>query len=220
MHKKNIIISFIAGFLIGICAAVLTVNILNMHQRSFPGNLQGSISGSLPERPPGKLPDTGASLKKTDETLPELQQARPAVNNSAASKVAAASEGVRTDDKALAVPQSKDTVTKSQDEIALGGIKVYIHYARGKDKKMAEAFSADLSTKGYALVDVENIKHRHRDIRYFHVEDKKAALLLKKQFNNFIAGSAYAKKVNLKIRYLGKIYPKAQKGSLEMWVFF
>jgi hypothetical protein len=36
----------------------------------------------------------------------------------------------------------------------------------------------------------------------------------------FIAGSAYAKKVNLNIRNLGKIYPRAQKGSLEVWVFF
>ena len=232
MQKKNIIISFIAGFLIGICAAVLTVNILNIHQRSFPSSLQGS----LPESLPGKVPDTGVSLKKTDEALRELQQARPAVNNLAAPKVAATNEenhphpppagdsmlptSVKTDDKALAVPQGKDAVTKSQDEIALGGIKVYIHYARGKDKKMAEAFSADLRTKGYASVDVENIKHRHRDIRYFHGEDEKAALLLQKQFNNFIAGSAYAKKVKLKIRYLGRIYPKAQKGSLEMWVFF
>ena len=216
MQKKNIIISFIAGFLIGICAAVLTVNILNIHQRSFPSSLQGS----LPESLPGKVPDTGVSLKKTDEALRALQQARPAVNNLAAPKVAATSEGVGTDDKALAVPQGKDAVTKPQDEIALGGIKVYIHYARGKDKKMAEAFSADLRTKGYASVDVENIKHRHRDIRYFHGEDEKAALLLQKQFNNFIAGSAYAKKVKLKVRYLGRIYPKAQKGSLEMWVFF
>jgi hypothetical protein len=209
MHKKNIIISFIAGFLIGICAAVLTINIVNMHQRSIPG--------SIPE----KLPDTEASSKKPDETLPELQQARSTVNNLTAAKVAAPGEGVRTDVKASAVPQGKDeAVPKSQDEIALGGIKVYIHYARGKDKKIAEAFSADLRTKGYAYVDAENIKHRHRDIRYFHREDEKAAILLQKQFNNFIAGSTYAKKINLKMRYLGKVYPRAQKGSLEVWVFF
>jgi hypothetical protein len=36
----------------------------------------------------------------------------------------------------------------------------------------------------------------------------------------FIAGSAYAKKVNLNIRDLGQIYPGAQKGLLEVWVFF
>lgn len=209
MHKKNIIISFIAGFLIGICAAVLTINIVNMHQRSLPGSL------------PGKLPDTEASLKKTDETLRELQQTRPTVNNLTTAKAAAPGEGVRTDDKAAAAPQGKDAaVPKSQDEIALGGIKVYIHYARGKDKKMAEAFSAFLRTKGYAYVDAENIKHKHRDIRYFHGDDEKAALFLQKQFNDFIAGSAYAKKVNLNIRDLGKIYPGAQKGSLEVWVFF
>ena len=209
MHKKNIIISFIAGFVIGICAAVLTINIVNMHQRSLPGSI------------PGKLPDTEASLKKTEQPSPESQQTKSNVGNLTVPKVVTTSEVVKTDEKALAAPQEKDAaVPKSQDEIALGGIKVYIHYARGKDKKIAEAFSADLRTKGYAYVDAENIKHRHRDIRYFHREDEKAAILLQKQFNNFIAGSAYAKKINLKMRYLGKVYPRAQKGSLEVWVFF
>ncbi len=205
MHRKNIIISFVAGFLIGICAAVLTVNILNMHQQSLSG------------RPP----NTEVPLKKTDQPLPESQQTRSNVDNLTVPKVVATSEVTRTDDKALAASQGKDAaVPKSQDEIAFGGIKVYIHYARGKDKKMAEAFSAFLRTKGYAYVDAENIKHRRRDIRYFHIEDEKAALLLQKQFNDFIAGSAFAKKVNLNIRDLGKIYPGAQKGSLEVWVFF
>jgi hypothetical protein len=169
----------------------------------------------------GRPPNTEVPLKKTDQPLPESQQTRSNVDNLTVPKVVATSEVARTDEKALAASQGKDVaVPKSQDEIALGDIKVYIHYARGKDKKMAEAFSAFLRTKGYAYVDAENIKHRHRDIRYFHREDEKAALLLQKQFNDFIAGSAYTKKVNLNIRDLGKIYPNAQKGSLEVWVFF
>ena len=224
MQRKNIIISFIAGFLIGVCAAVLTVNILNMHKQI----LSGGISGRLPE--------TGISLKKTDQPPRELQQTRSDVDNVTLPKAAATGEenhphpppagnsmlqtSVKTGDKASVTPQGKKAVTKSQDEITPGGIKVYIHYAREKDKKIAEAFSADLITKGYAFVDAENIKHRHRDIRYFHSEDEKAALLLREQFNNFIAGSGYAGKINLKVRYLGKVYPKAQKGSLEVWVFF
>ena len=221
MHKKNILISFIAGFLIGICAAMLTINIVNMHQRSLLGSPLGSPSASLSESLPGKLPDTEASLKKKDEPSQELQQTKSTANNLTAPKIAVPGEGIRNEDKALAAPERKDAaVPKSQDEIDLSGIKVYIHYARQKDKKMADAFSAFLKTKGYAFADAENIKHRHRDIRYFHSDDEKAALLLQKQFNNFIAGSAYAKKVNLNIRYLGKIYPRAQKGSLEVWVLF
>ena len=205
MHRKNIIISFIAGFLIGVCSAVLTVNILNMHQQSLSGKLQNTL----------------VPLKKTAQPSPESHQTISNVDNLTVPKVVATSEVVRTDEKALAAPQVKDaTVPKSKDEIAFGGIKVYIHYAREKDKKIAEAFSADLRTKEYASVDVENIKHRHRDIRYFHSEDEKAAILLQKQFNNFMTSSTYAKKINLKIRYLGKVYPKAQKGSLEVWVFF
>jgi len=201
MHKKNIIVSFIAGFLIGICATMLTINILNMNKRI--------------------LPDTEASLKKTDETLQESQQTRPTVNNLTAAKEGVPDEGVKAGDKALAAPQGKDAaVPKSQDEIAPGGIKVYVHYAGEKDKELAEAFSAFLRTKGYASVDAENIKHRHRDIRYFHGEDEKAALLLQKQFNDFIAGSTYVRKFNLNIRDLSKIYSGAKKGSLEVWVFF
>ena len=36
----------------------------------------------------------------------------------------------------------------------------------------------------------------------------------------FITSSAYAKKFNLNVRNLSKIYPGAKKGSLEVWVFF
>jgi len=274
MHRKNIIISFAAGFLIGICAAVLTVNVLNMYQRSLTGSLSvkppdTEVPLKKTEQPSPVLQQTGSnvdnlttpkavattevaktdekvlaapqekvaeiSLKKTEQPSPVLQQTGSKVNNLTTPKaVVTGAENhphpppagdsmlptsVKTDDKALVTPQGKDAVTKSQDEIVLGGINVHIQYAR-KDKKIIEALSADLKTKGYASVDIENIKHRHRDIRYFHSEDKKAAIILQKQFNNFIVGSTYAKKVNLKIRYLGKVYPKAQKGSLEVWVFF
>ena len=204
MKKRDVIISFVAGFLIGICVTILTVNILNLHQQSLPG----------------RSPETAVPLNKTEQPSSISQQTRPDDENLAMPKPVAKSEADKIDEKGSAAPQEKNAVVpKANDEFALGRIKVHIHYAL-KDKKIAEEFSADLSTKGYASVDIENIKHRHRDIRYFHREDEKAALLLQKQFNNFVAGSTYAKKVNLKIRYLGKVYPKAEKGSIEVWVFF
>jgi hypothetical protein len=85
---------------------------------------------------------------------------------------------------------------------------------------MAEAFSDFLRKKGYASVDTERIQHKCRDIRYFHGEDRQAALLLQKQFNDFVGDSTVAKGINLKIKNLGKSYPRAQRGSLEVWVFF
>jgi hypothetical protein len=98
--------------------------------------------------------------------------------------------------------------------------KVHIHYARQEDKEMAEAFSNLLRKQGYTSLDMERIQHNWSDIRHFHGEDRQAALLLQKQFNDFFAHLTSAKKINLKIKYLGKRYPRTQKGSLEMWVHF
>jgi tetratricopeptide (TPR) repeat protein len=103
---------------------------------------------------------------------------------------------------------------------ALGGVKVYIHYARDKDKKKAEDFSVFLKSKGYASVEVEKIHHNTRDIRYFHDDDQDSALLLKKHLNTFLAGSTIARKINMHIKNLSTRYPRVKKGTLEMWVFF
>jgi len=77
-----------------------------------------------------------------------------------------------------------------------------------------------LKSKGYAFVETEKILHKKRDIRYFHDEDKDSALLLKKHLNDFLAGSANNEKVNMYIKNLSTRYPHAQKGALEIWVFF
>jgi hypothetical protein len=125
-------------------------------------------------------------------------------------------------EKESIAPQRKTAgVQGIRDVVAPAGVnKVHIHYARQEDKVMAEAFSDFLRKKGYASVDTERIQHKWRDIRYFHGEDRQAALLLQKQFNDFIAHSTSAKEIELKIKNLGKSYPRAHKGSLEVWVHF
>lgn len=55
------------------------------------------------------------------------------------------------------------------------------------------------------------VKALTKSVEYIH---KKHIII------TFITNSAYAKKVKLNIKDLGKIYSKAQKGSLEVWVFF
>jgi hypothetical protein len=126
------------------------------------------------------------------------------------------------DEKVSSVPQRKaETVQGIKDVVASAGFnKIHIHYARQRDKEMAEAFSDFLRKKGYGSVETERIQHKWRDIRYFHGEDRQAALLLQKHFNDFVADSTAAKGINLKIKNLGKSYPQAQKESLEIWVFF
>jgi len=202
IHRKYFILTFIAGLLIGFGAGVLFTNLTGVSQR--------------------KLPDAEVLLKRADETLQELQQLRSMMNSLNAAKQGNTDEKTAVDDKGSIAPQRKaETVQGIRDVVAPAGVnKVHIHYARQEDKEIAEAFSDFLRKKGYAFVVTEKIQQKWRDIRYFHGEDRQAALLLQKQFNDFVAGSTAAKKINLKIKNLGKSYPRAQKGSLEVWVFF
>jgi hypothetical protein len=202
IHKRHFILTFIAGLLIGFGAGVLITNLAGVGQR--------------------KLPEAEILLKKSDDTLQELQQLRSMVNSLSTAKTGNTYGRTAVDEKGSAVPQRKaETVQGIKDVVAPAGInKIHIHYARQEDKEMAVAFSDFLRKKGYAYVDTEKIQHKWRDIRYFHGEDRQAALLLQKQFNDFVADSTAAKGINLKIKNLGKSYPQAQKGSLEIWVYF
>ena len=202
IHRRYFILTFIAGLLIGFGAGVLFTNLAGVSQR--------------------KLPDAEVLLKKSDETLKELQQLRSMMNSLNAAKAGNTDEKTAVDDKGSVASQKKaETVQGIMAVVAPARVnKVHIHYARQKDKVMAEAFSDFLRKKGYASIDTEKIQHKWRDIRYFHGEDKQAALLLQKQFNDFVTVSTATKEINLKIKNLGKSYPRARKGSLEVWVYF
>jgi hypothetical protein len=202
IHRRYFILTFIAGLLIGFGAGVLFTNLSGVNQK--------------------KLPNAEVLLKKSDETLQELQQLRSMMNSLNAAKPGNTDEKTSVIEKESVAPQKKaEGVQVIKDVSAHPAVnKVHIHYARQEDKVMAEAFSDFLRKKGYASVDSEKIQHKWRDIRYFHGEDKQAALILQKQFNDFVAVSAAAKDINLKIKNLGKSYPRAQKGSLEVWVYF
>jgi len=201
-HRRHLILIFIAGLLIGIGAGVLITNFAGLGQR--------------------KLPEAEILLKKSDDTLQELQQLRSIVNSLNTAKTGNPDGRAAVDEKESAVPQGKEeAVHRTKDVVAPAAInKIHIQYARQRDKEMAEAFSDFLRKKGYASIDTERIQHKCRDIRYFHDEDRQAALLLQKQFNDFVADSTAAKGIKLKIKNLGRSYPRAQKGSLEVWVFF
>ncbi|MEN6318551.1 MAG: hypothetical protein ABFD82_07315 [Syntrophaceae bacterium] len=130
-------------------------------------------------------------------------------------------EKASVDRAASTVPQRKEAVEEGiKNGTAFGMIKVYIHYARDKDKNKSDALAVFLRGKGYYDVETEKIHHRERDIRYFHDEDEESALLLKKHFNDFIVESAKTEKFKIHIKNLSTRYPHAQKGALELWVFF
>ena len=66
IHKRHLILTFIAGLLIGFGAGVLITNLSSMGQR--------------------KLPEAEILLKKSEDTLKELQQLRSMVNSLNAAK--------------------------------------------------------------------------------------------------------------------------------------
>jgi ribosome-binding factor A len=200
VQTKYIVMTFIAGFLIGFGVAVLIINVMGVSQK--------------------KLSEANIVLQKADEATHGTQEVRPAVKSVIPVKTAPADEKA-AESSTSAVPQGKGTaVGEVKHDTAVAQAKVYIHYAREKDKKMAEDFSAFLKNRGYASVNTEKIRHWKRDIRYFHDEDEDSALLLKKHLNDFLAGTAKTAKFNLHIKNLSTRYPHAQKGALEIWVFF
>lgn len=202
IHRRYFILAFIAGLLIGFGAGVLFTNLTGVSLR--------------------KLPDAEVLLKKADETLQELQQVRSMMSSLNPAKPGNADEKTAVHDKGSVTSQKKAEPVQAIRDVVAPTVanKVHIHYGLQKDKVMAEAFSDFLRKKGYASVDIEKIQHKCRDIRYFHTDDKQAALLLQKQFNDFVADSTAAKGINLKIKNLGKSYPRAHIGSLEVWVYF
>jgi DNA-directed RNA polymerase specialized sigma54-like protein len=232
IHRRHLILTFIAGLLIGIGAGVLIVNFASISQRNFP--------------------EAEILLRKSDDALKELQQIRSMLNSLSAAKKDSTDGMTAVDEKVSVLPQKKaesvqekaaDLSQKKMEAVQQkvsdlpqkktetaqdirGAVtpsiinKIHIHYARQKDKKKAKAFADFLRKKGYASVDIERIQNKCRDIRYFHEEDRKAALLLQKQFNDFVAHSHAAKGIKLKVKNLGKSYPQAQRGSLEVWLFF
>ena len=200
VHTKYIVMTFIAGFLIGFGVAVLIMNVMGVSQK--------------------KLFDANIVLQKADEATHGTQQVRPAVKSVTPVKIPPVDEKA-AESSTSAMPQGKETsIGGVKSDTAVAHSKVYIHYAREKDKKMAEDFSAFLKSRGYASVNTEKIRHWKRDIRYFHDEDEDSALLLKKHLNDFLAGTANTAKFNVHIKNLNARYPHAQKGALEIWVFF
>ncbi|MEN6320640.1 MAG: hypothetical protein ABFD82_18030 [Syntrophaceae bacterium] len=201
IHKKNIIVAFITAFLIGFGIGAVITYVVSVHWI--------------------KLSEEAVLLKKSDETVRELKQIRSMIHGLISGKTSNTSEKI-IDEKASITFSGKAGAAQEikNGTASVGGNKVYIHYGRDEDKEMAEAFSHLLRNRGYASVETEKIQHTSRDIRYFHGEDKKAALLLQKQLKEFVASSRNAKKFTMKIKNLGSSYPRAQKGSLEVWVFF
>ena len=81
-------------------------------------------------------------------------------------------------------------------------------------------FAAFLRTKGYTVPAIERVADKRRDIRYFHEKDREGAGYLQKDLQNFLKDTVGINDITMESMDLSRVYPKASKGSLELWIYF
>jgi len=213
-QSRYICFALIAGFLIGACVAT-TIVIMTVDDKK-------SITG-------GEL-----LLRRSHETLKTVKQIQSRVDR-LTDTVKTVSETKQEDTKPASEPTSKTppsgvklavtpvikkTIKKNtRTYLELKRYTVYLHYNRAKHKKIIRALARYLQSKGYTVPDIERVADKRRDIRYFHRRDRDGAGLLKRYVIDFISQYPDMKDIDLKIRNLGAIYPRASKGSLELWIY-
>jgi hypothetical protein len=213
-QSRYVCIALIAGFLIGAGVAT-TIAIMTATDKK-------SITG-------GEL-----LLRRSHETLKTVKQIQSRVD-SLTDTVKIFSETKQKDNKPVSA--STSTALPSGDKIAVTPVirktikkntraylelkryTVYLHYNRAKHKIIIRDLSRYLQSKGYTVPDIERVADKRRDIRYFHRRDRDGAELLKKYVNEFMSQYPDMKDIDLKIRNLGAVYPRASKGSLELWIY-
>ena len=160
---------------------------------------------SLTAKNTDKITETTQTLlENSRETLSELKQI-----NSKISRFAPATHGVN--EKKISAPQ---------DIIQPGIYTVYVHYTNKKNEKLMERLSVFLNQNGFRVEGIQKVNYHHRDVRYFHDEDKQGALLLQKHLTEFITPFTDIKNNNIRIINLSSKFPNAQKKALELWVNF
>ena len=201
LRKRYTWLGVVAGLLIGCCLTLVIV--------------------SLTAKDTDKITETTQTLlENSRETLSELKQI-----NSKISRLAPTTHGVnekkQTDSKMSA---STDVVEKKisapQDEVQPGIYSVYVHYTHKKNVELMERLSVFLSQNGFKVEGIQQVDYHHRDVRYFHDEDKQGALLLQNQLTEFITPFTDIKHNNIRIINLSSKFPNAQKKALELWVNF
>jgi len=204
LRKRYTWLGVVAGLLIGSC---LTLAII-----------------SLTAKNTDKITETTQTLlENSRETLSELKQI-----NSKISRFAPATHGVnekkQTHNKMSVSTEVKEVVEKKisapQDEVQPGIYTVYVHYTNKKNEKLMERLSVFLNQNGFRVEGIQKVNYHHRDVRYFHDEDKQGALLLQNQLTEFITPFTDIKNNNIRIINLSSKFPNAQKKALELWVNF
>ncbi len=177
---------------------------------SYPTKQEHALTvKALHGKPPGQIEFDGQHENAEIES--KVDESTKTVNDPGEKK--------RINSELLVMPQTVvDDLKKRQDQMELCNLKVYLFYSKGKDKRIMEKLSDFLKNKGYVGTYIQKVKYQDRNIRYFHDEDKDAALLFRRHVYSFITSTTNIRNLRLRIRNMGNTYPYAPKGLLELWI--
>jgi hypothetical protein len=159
-------------------------------------------------------------LEKTDVVISDLQKINSNITK-LTETVNALNGKTKTGNTPPPSSKIKPTgLNKPQHIIQHKKYTVYLHYSDIKNKKLMENFSAFLEENGFEVSGIQKVNYKNQDIRFFHDQDRKGALLLKKHLAGFFQSVKNLNDNEIKVINLSHKYPEAQKGLLEVWVDF
>jgi hypothetical protein len=201
LRKRYTWLGVVAGLLIGSCLTLAIISLTAKNTHKITETTQTLLENSQ---------ETLSELKQIHSKISRLAHTTHGVNEKkqAEHKMSALTDGVG---KKISAPQ---------DEVQPEIYTVYVHYTHKKNEKLMERLSVFLNQNGFRVKGIQKVNYHHRDIRYFHDEDKQGALLLQKHLTEFINTVTDTKITNIKIINLSSKFPNAQKKALELWVNF
>ena len=159
-------------------------------------------------------------LKKTEVVMSDLQKINSDITK-LTQTVNILNEKTRTGNTSSPSSKIKPTGINEPQHIEQQ-IKytVYLHYSEIKNKKLMENFSDFLEENGFEVSGIQKVNYKKRDVRFFHDQDRKGALLLKKHLTGLVQSVKNLNENKIKVINLSRKYPGTQKGLLEVWVDF
>jgi uncharacterized protein YoxC len=204
-----------AGLLIGVIITLLIVTIAWKKTDNT-----SATSKSLLIRTEDISTASKSLLKKTDAVMSDLQQIHSDIDKLATS-VTTLNQKTQPGSSPQLSSDIKPIESKiPQDNGRYSKYRVYLHYSELKNKEIMKNFSVFLKEKGFEVLGIQRVRYQHQDIRFFHEQDEKGAQILRKYLTGFVASLKNVKKEPIRIIDLGRKYPKAPNGSLEVWVDF
>lgn len=152
-----------------------------------------------------------ASLEEIEKLKPRVEELINAVNKLAKKE--------QISDIQLASSKSpSNNVQAALQRTKLGRYGIFLHYSNEENREIMNKLSLFLKNRGYIVPRIQVVNYRVRDIRYYHSEDMGVTEYVQQSVNDFFK-SQNMKEIPLKIKNLGKEYPRIKRGTIEVWLY-